>query len=232
MAHPFNKFRQSNVERSRVPTMTAGYKKGGAVKHHADAEQDKKLIQKMVGKELGDIGGIKAAFRHDRPRRASGGKVGKKATTVVNVITSGAQTPPPAPPMPPPGAMGPPPMPPPGPPPGAMGPPPGAGGPPPMMPPGGPPMRARGGGVKAIGMKVGTKVQPDKGKNDGGDINRGRVVTFAAGGGVVSFRARGDRIESPAKGGMGPKMRGGAESGEGRLDKTARAKRDFHGPLK
>jgi len=194
-----NKFRQSSVERSRVGALTQGYKSGGKVRH-ADAEQDKKLIKKMVGKDLGDIGGIKAAFRHDRPRRASGGKVGKKATTVVNVITSGAQTPPPAPPMlPPPGAMGPPPgppMPPPGPPPGAMGPPPGAGGPPPGMP-----MRARGGGVNSgtkvfeAGEKAGTKVKPSPGKNTISDMNRGRVVTFATGGGVVSFKAGGGAVK-------------------------------------
>jgi len=196
--HPFNKFRQSSVERSRVGALTQGYKGGGSVK--ANHNSDKHLIKKMVGKDLGDIGGIKAAFRHDRPRRASGGKVGKKATTVVNVITSGAQTPPPPPPMmPPPGAMAPPPgppPPPPGPPPGAMmGPPPGAGGPPPGMP-----MRARGGSVNS-GTKVfeaseraGTKVSHKPGKNDLDQMNRRRVVTFATGGGVVSFRASGGAV--------------------------------------
>jgi len=193
--HPFNKFRQSSVERSRVGALTQGYKGGGSVK--ANHNSDKHLIKKMVGKDLGDIGGIKAAFRHDRPRRASGGKVGKKATTVVNVITSGAQTPPPPPPMmPPPGAMAPPPgppPPPPGPPPGAMmGPPPGAGGPPPGMP-----MRARGGGVNSgtavfnASERAGTKVSHRPGKNDLDDMNRKRVVTFATGGGVVSFKAGG-----------------------------------------
>jgi len=33
-------------------------------------------------------------------------------------------------------------------------------------------------------------------------------------------RAKGGRISSPAKGGMGPKMHGGAGSAEGRLEKT------------
>ena len=197
--HPFNKFRQSSVERSRVGALTQGYKGGGSVK--ANHNSDKHLIKKMVGKDLGDIGGIKAAFRHDRPRRASGGKVGKKATTVVNVITSGAQTPPPPPPMmPPPGVMAPPPgppPPPPGPPPGAMmGPPPGAGGPPPGMP-----MRARGGGVNSgtavfnASEKAGTKVSHRPGKNDLDDMNRKRVVTFATGGGVVSFKAGGGAVK-------------------------------------
>jgi len=235
MSHPFNKFRQSSVERSRVGALTQGYKGGGSVK--ANHNSDKHLIKKMVGKDLGDIGGIKAAFRHDRPRRASGGKVGKKATTVVNVITSGAQTPPPPPPMmPPPGAMAPPPgppPPPPGPPPGAMmGPPPGAGGPPPGMPMradggrvGAPqsgreqgdaarqtrevlerrgivtPSRARGGGVNSgtavfnASEKAGTKVSHRPGKNDLDDMNRKRVVTFATGGGVVSFKAGGGAVK-------------------------------------
>lgn len=207
MAHPMNKFRQSNVERARVGNLVKGYAAGGGV--HKDAEQDKALIKKMLGKELGEIGGVKAAMRADRPNRASGGKVGKKATTVVNVITSGAQPAPPPPPMmPPPGAMAPPPPPPPpGPPPGAMGPP-GAGGPP-MGPPPGMPMRAKGGGVKSVGMKVGTKVSHDKGKNDLGDINRPRVVTFKAGGAVKSFTAY-----------NGSNKAGGAGGGKGRLAKA------------
>jgi hypothetical protein len=52
------------------------------------------------------------------------------------------------------------------------------------------PMRARGGGVKAVGLDVGTKVSHKPGKNDLDDMNRKRVVTFATGGGVKSFHAR------------------------------------------
>lgn len=207
MSHPFNKFRQSNVERTRVGNITKGLKTGGRAVHK-DAEQDKALIKNMLGKELGEIGGVKAAFRADRPNRAAGGKVGKKATTtIVNVITGGAQQPPAPPPAPP---MMPPPPPPPdaGMPPG--GPPPGAGGPPMGLPPGGPPMpmRARGGKVGAG--SGGTKVQHDPGKNDlGKNLNRPRVVTFATGGGVKSFTAY-----------RGRNSAGGAGGGKGRLAKA------------
>ena len=89
------------------------------------------------------------------------------------------------------------------------------------------PMRARGGGVKSKGMNVGTKVQHDKGKNDLDDLNRpARVVKFNTGGGVVSFRARGGKIYSPEKGGMGPKLPGGAGGAKGR---KAKAKMTHHG---
>lgn len=204
MSHPMNKFRQSSVERSRVGALTSGYKGGGSVK--ANHNSDKHLIKKMVGKDLGEIGGVKAAMRADRPRRASGGKVGKKATTVVNVITGGSQQPPAAPPMPPPPPMMPPP--PPGPPEGAMGPPPGAGGPPMPGPPPGMPMRARGGKVGAG--SGGTKVRHDAGKNDlGKNLNRPRVITFKSGGGVKSFYAYGGSIKA-----------GGAGGGKGRLAKA------------
>jgi len=220
MGHPMNKFRQSAVERARVAPMVSGYKKGGHV--HADAEQDKKLIKRMIGKHLGEIGGVKAKMRADRPHRARGGKVGKKATTVVNVITGGQQQPPSPPPIiaPPPGAMAPPPAPPPGPPPGGIAgpgpgmPTPGAGGPP--MPP----MRAAGGGVKSKGMHVGTKVQHDPAHNDMKDMHRGRVVTFKTGGGVVSFKASGGRIEAPQGVAAATKLPGGAGGGKGRLKKA------------
>lgn len=221
--HPMQKFRQSNVERSRVGALTAGYKSGGGV--HKPKASGVGMMDKMRGKDLGPIGGTVAKHRADKPRRASGGKVGKKATTVVNVITQAPQPPqmPPPMPMPPPGAMAPPPGPPPGgPPPGLGGagalPPPGAGGPP-------MPMRARGGGVNK-GTKVfeaseraGTKVSHDKGKNDLDDINRPRQITFATGGGVVSFKA-GGRINAPQGVAKATKLPGGAGGGKGRLAKA------------
>lgn len=195
MAHPYKQFRQNKVQNARVGALTKSY--------------DDTAVE-----------GAYAANRADRPMRASGGKVSKKGgTTVVNVITGGQQQPAPPPmPMPPPG---PPPAPPgpPGLPPGAM-PPPGAMGPGgPMGGPPGPPMRARGGGVKAIGMNVGTKVQHDPGKKPADH----RTVTFKAAGGQVSFRASGGGVVG--KGGTvktadkKSKLPGGAGGGEGRLAK-------------
>lgn len=220
MGHPYKQFRQGNVERSRVGAIT------GEPKSMTDSTKDTPVLKKG----LGSIGGDMAAMRMDRPQRASGGKVSKKGgTTVVNVITGGQQQPAP-PPMIPPGAM--PPGPPPGPPPGAM-PPPGAGGPPPGLggPPGGPPMpmRARGGGVKAIGMKVGTKVQHSEANTDPKNMNRKRVVTFNTGGGVKTFMAGGAVKGVVMKGGTpstadkGSKLPGGAGGGEGRLAKARKA---------
>jgi hypothetical protein len=219
VAHPYAKFRQSSVERSRVADLVPQRKSGGKV--HSDEAADRKLFNKMF-REREEAEGEHAKPRADRPRRAAGGKVGKKATTVVNVITGGQQQPPAPPPMPPA-----PPPPPPGPPPGAMAPPPGAmPGPGPGMPPG-PPMRARGGGVKSIGMDVGTKVQHDKAKAvDIKNMNRGRVVTFNTGGGVVSFKARGGPVKGVVMKGGTPKtadqdskLPGGAGGGLGRLAK-------------
>jgi hypothetical protein len=91
------------------------------------------------------------------------------------------------------------------------------------------PMRARGGGVKSIGMKVGTPVQHDKANTDPKNMNRPRVVTFATGGGVVSFRASGGAVKGVAmKGGTKSTadkvsdLPGGAGGGKGRLAKKNR----------
>lgn len=219
MGHPYQKFRQSNVERARVAGLTSGYD-GGGVTHKGLAANPTK--QRARGGAVMDDGAPLA--------RASGGRA-KKASTVVNVIMGGQQQPAPPPAAPPPMPMPPPepPMPPPGPPMGMK--PPGLGGagpmPPPNLPPPGMPMRARGGVVKSKGMKVGTPVQHDKAKTDTNDMKRPgmkmhpKVVTFATGGGVVSFKTGGK-----------VKMDAGTGSGEGRLEQAARTKRNFHGPLK
>src|SRR5882672_2291369 len=194
MAHPFNEHRQHRVEKSRVGEMTAKCRAdGGGV--HADEKEDRKLFGKMLKEHDRGAEGKTAKHRRDRVARAKGGRVGKHkkgSGNHVNVIVGGQH--PPAPPMPPPLPMGPPPgagAAPPMPPPGLGGPPPGAGG-----PPGGPPMplRAKGGGVKSgpgwtESMKTKTPVQHSKAKEvDIKNMDRGRPVTFNAGGRAVSFR--------------------------------------------
>ena len=171
-----------------------------------------------------DIAGGKATG--GAVKRASGGRTnGKKATTNVNVIIApqgGDKMPGLAGPMPPVG--GPPPVPPkpamppmmpaPG---GGMAPP-GMGGPPPGIRHSGGRAYKNGGGVKSgpawdEGRKAGTQVSHSGNKMDGKDIGRGKPVTYASGG----------PIDAPIKGGMGPKLSGGARGGIGRLEKAARA---------
>lgn len=233
MAHPYASHRQDKVEKSRASKIAHGRAAGGGV--HSDEAADKTLIKQMVRQTALKADDGKTKHRADRPGRKKGGRV-KSAKTVVNVITGGAQPPvaglgpAAAPPAPPPVAPPAPPMPP-------------MGAKPPMMPPGGPvpggpgpgmmPVRKRGGRVND-GTKVFNKsmkeagerpVKHIPGKNDLKDMNRGRVVTFKTGGGVVSFRASGGRIESPQGVAKATKLPGGAGGGEGRLAKAHRAKR-------
>lgn len=95
--------------------------------------------------------------------------------------------------------------------------------------------RARGGSVKSgpswdEGKRLGTKVQHSDGKgttNTKANLDRGRVVTFATGGGVVSFNT-GGKVEAPGPGkGMGPRFEGGAAGGEARKEKMGRAERRY-----
>lgn len=85
-------------------------------------------------------------------------------------------------------------------------------------------MRAKGGAVKSIGMKVGTPVSHTTGKSDLPDMNRKRVVTFNTGGGVKTFMA-GGRVESPDGVAKATRLPGGGGGGEARLAKAHRAER-------
>lgn len=243
MSHPMNEHRQHKVERSRAHTMIKGYASGGAVKH-SDAAEDKKLVKGMVKKAAlrADGGAVKA--RADRPARKKGGRV-KKSNTTVNVITGGhapvaglgtapmspppmaAAPMPPRPPMmagPPPGVGGP----------GAPGLPPGA---PPMMPPhrdGGRVSTYKKGGRVGVNkgspvfeesMKAGTPISHDKGKSDLDQLGRGKPITYRAGGKVQKRAAGGPIYSDHAK--MGPAMEAGAGGGEGRIEKTERAKKHY-----
>jgi hypothetical protein len=73
--------------------------------------------------------------------------------------------------------------------------------------------------------RAGTQVSHTDGKDDGKDIDRGRVVTFKAGGVVKSFRARGGRVESPDGVAQATELPGGGGGGEARLAKAHRAAR-------
>lgn len=223
MAHPHAEHMQHKVEKSRVASITKGYARGGFV--HSDAPQDRSLVKRLVKPAAlkADGGAVKA--RADRPSRKRGGRVNKGAT--VNVIVGAPQgeaaAPAPMPPMaalpppvprpmmPPPGG---PPMPPPSPVPG-MGP----------MPPrsAGGRTYARGGrvgvnkgsAVYEAGVKAGTQVSHDPGKNDLKDMGRGKPITYKTGGAV----------EHPLRGGLAPHLPGGAGGGKARLAKERMAKR-------
>lgn len=228
MSHPMNAHRAHKVEKERVHHI-AHRASGGGV--HADEKADMAMLKRVVKKTAMKVHGEKPHHRADRAHRAHGGKVkGKKGQTNVNVIIApqgghqaglaGAGMPPMAAAPPPAAAM-----------PHPMMPPPGAGGPP-GMPPGMPPpgmhkrggrAYATGGGVKSgaaweEGKKAGTKVQHNESgktanqKDQPGQLHRGKVITYATGG----------AIEHPAKGGMAPKLEGGAGGGEARLEKPHR----------
>ena len=225
MAHPFAHARDHKVQHARVKGHLKGYASGGGV--HADEAEDRKMVKKMVKRKALRMDGGAVRARADRPARAAGGRVkrgGKHHTSVnVNVMPQASHSPlaaagapilPPARPAPPPPMAGvaPPMLPPGGMPPGI-----GAG-----MPPGMPPMRAKGGRIKpgpgwTESVKNMTPVQHTPGKDDTKDIGRGKPITYKTGGAVMSA----------AKGQMGPKMDAGAGGGEGRLEKTARAKRSY-----
>lgn len=212
MAHPYQSLRADKVERSRVSRIAPGRASGGRI-NQTDEEKDKATV-KSLGKPDGmKIGGKASKARLDRPHRASGGRVGKGKTNVtINVIgggdkaatptvspaLAGALPPMPRPPIAPPMGAGPP---------GGL-PPPGG---PPMVPPG--PMRASGGRVGSKGTAVyeegkrnGTQVSHAPGKNDQGDVFRGKQITYATGGAV---EATGKTL----------KMRYGAGGEKGREEK-------------
>lgn len=201
MAHPFQEHRAHKVEKSRVSHIV-GKAHGGEV--HADAAIDAKQIKAMVKPGALKADGTKSKGRLDRYAR--GGKV-KKGTTVNVIVAPGAggdKTPLPV--NAPPGAAPlPPPRPPMMPPPGGMPP----GGPPGMMPrrDGGRAGYKKGGAVKSgpaweEGNKNATPVEHSPGKNDTAKINsKPPLLTRKRGGRAYPLTA-------------------GADSGEGRLQKT------------
>jgi hypothetical protein len=229
LAHPFAAHRQNKVEHARVAHIAKGYAAGGGV--HDDAAEDRKMVKHMVKKTALRASGGPVTSRMDRtPRRAKGGKVGRKGKTTVNVVVGHPGSGGPSPmPMVPPVVAGPPrpPVAPPMPPPGLA----------PGLPPGGPglPMGPRKGGGRTYakggavkdgpawneGRRNGTQVQHSDGKDDGKDIGRGKPITYRTGG----------RIEHIAgTAGMGPKLPGGGGGGEARLAKQSRARCNYAKP--
>jgi hypothetical protein len=135
------------------------------------------------------------------------------------------------------------------------------GGPMPMIPrkSGG---RVKNGPAYDEGIRAGTQVQHSDGKgatNTKANLDRGRPITFKSGGKVVSFhakdkavgagslaqhkkehaamgltkRATGGRTEAPPYGeAMGPKLPGGAGTGESRIAQAGRARSRYAKPMK
>ena len=256
MAHPMQEHKAYKVERQRVKHISGAHEDEQQDRNlirrmlNQHEQQEMKVEGTLKHRKRGGrvdgqrdalaVSGEPARERMDKPARARGGKVKSKKGVNVNVIVApqGPGHPPPTPPIPAGGAAPPPmagaaprpPMPMPGVGPGPGGP--GGPGGPPMRPPM-PPMPmgprniggrayAKGGGVTPRpawkeGIRAGTKVQHSGNKHDTSDIGRGKVVTYATGGAV----------EHPVKGGMGPKFKGGAMTGEARLQKRDRARRNY-----
>ena len=224
---------EDRAKMNALVNSTAGREKGGKVTKgtyvgghdsKADLIADKQLIRRAmkmhdIQEHKGNHTDLSKLKKGGPVHKAAGGRLGfnphkKKSGTNVNVIVaphSGAApgmsslaAPPPM--LPPPTGAAPmaPPM--------ASGMPAGMpGGMRPPMPggmPPGMPMRKKGGrveiktGTKAEGMRNGTQVTHSPGKNDQMDIRKFRPVTYKAGGSVY------------------PKMKFGAGSGEGRLEKV------------
>ena len=94
-------------------------------------------------------------------------------------------------------------------------------------------MYAKGGRVKsgntwAEGVKDGTRVQHNESgktanqKDQPGQLNRGKVITYRTGGAV----------EHPKKGGMAPHLPSGSGGGEARMFKERRAAKNYARPGK
>ena len=228
---------EDRAKMNALVNSTAGREKGGKVTKgtyvgghdsKADLIADKQLIRRAmkmhdIQEHKGNHTDLSKLKKGGPVHKAAGGRLGfnphkKKSGTNVNVIV--APHPGAAPGMP--SLASPPPM---LPPPTGAAPmsPPMASGMPAGMPPGMPggmrppmpggmppgmPMRKKGGrveiktGTKAEGMRNGTQVTHSPGKNDTMDIRKFHPVTYKAGGSVY------------------PKMKFGAGSGEGRLEKV------------
>jgi hypothetical protein len=199
MTHLYSQYREKNPGQAKAKSRVKNYQDGGSVDDYAapSASQRKAMDARTKADAATKATGGAASPRLDKRARGGGLKKGKKGhnNTHINILVSpkggDAAVPPPGAMAGPPGAGGPPPMPPKMP----MGPPPGGpmGAPPPgMKPPGGiPGMMARGG------------------KTMSGISSKENLAKWA------------DRAKSNTKyekGGKVP-MKGGAESGEGRLDK-------------
>src|SRR5215510_1303106 len=197
---------------------------------HTDAPEDAALIKSMLAQHDEEMKpeGRKSGGRLDRYAR--GGRT--KSPTTVNVIVApgggdkqplplplpaGGPPPPPPPPMPPRPPMAGPPG-----PPGPAGPP----MPPPRLPPGGPPMmRAHGGRIQNRPKQILSDEEQAKFMERAHGGRAGSYISGDSGSNSLKRWANYARKNSYAKGGkVGeghkfPKMKAGAESGPGRLEK-------------